>query len=377
VIGEVREKLPDLPVPPALESQQARFRFFDSFTTFLKNAARNQPLLLILDDLHAADTPSLLLLQFLARELQDAHLLVIGTYRDVEMGPQHPLAQTLGELAREYHSHSLLLHGLNEQEVARFIELSAGFVPSETVVTAVQRQTEGNPFFVTEVVHLLASADDRSAVTNPQSAIPVVIPLRVREAIGRRLLELSEECRNLLTIAAVIGREFNLNVLEAVEGRVNLGRTGERLLARLDEAVAARLLIVVPQGVGRYVFSHALIRETLYQMLSTTQRVRLHRQVGEVLEHLYGAHLEPHLAELAYHFFLAAPGGEVDKAITYAVQAGGERATTLLAYEEAVGHYERALQVLELKGPDEVHRGELLLALGDAQQLAFEADRRL
>jgi predicted ATPase len=108
-------------------------------------------------------------------------------------------------LAREYHSHSLLLHGLNEQEVARFIALSTGFVPAEAVVTAVYQQTEGNPFFVTEVVHLLASADDRSAIINPQSTIPVVIPLRVREAIGRRLLALSEECRNLLTIAAVIG----------------------------------------------------------------------------------------------------------------------------------------------------------------------------
>src|SRR5262249_15589852 len=149
------------------------------------------------------------------------------------------LAQTLGELAREHHSYSLLLRGLSEQEVARFIELSTGFVPSETLVAAVYRQTEGNPFFVTEIVPLFTSADDHSTLTTPQSALPVPVPLRVREAIGRRLLVLSEACRNLLTIAAVIGREFNLNVLEAIEGRVNLGLAGEQLLAVLDEAVAA------------------------------------------------------------------------------------------------------------------------------------------
>jgi predicted ATPase len=141
------------------------------------------------------------------------------------------------------------------------------------------------------------------------------------------------------------------------------------MLEVLDEALAARLIVAVPQSIGRYSFSHALVRETLYEALCTTQRVRLHRRIGEALEHLFGVNLEPHLAELAYHFFQAVPGGEVDKAITYAVQAG-ERATALLAYEEAVGHYERALQVLELKGPDEVQRCELLLALGDVQRKA-------
>ena len=369
VIAEVREKLPDLPVPPALEPQQARFRFFDSFTTFLKNAARTQPLLLILDDLHAADTPSLLLLRFLAQELRDAYLLVIGTYRDVEMGPQHPLMRTLGELAREHQSHSLLLRGLSEPEVARFIELSTGVVPSETVVAAVYKQTEGNPFFVTELVRLFASADDRAALTNLQSAILIAVPLRVREAISHRLLALSQECRDLLTVAAVIGREVTVHMLEAIEESVSLGLTGEPLLAVLDEAVAAHLLMVVPQGVGRYIFSHALIRETLYEMLSTPRRVRLHRQIGETLERVFRMDLEHHLAELAYHFFQAAPGGDVDKAITYTVQAG-ERATALLAYEEAVGHYEHALQLLELTGPHEVRHCELLLALGDAQRWA-------
>ncbi len=159
-----------------------------------------------------------------------------------------------------------------------------------------------------------------------------------------------------------MGREFNLNVLEPL-GEVS----GDHLLEILEEAVAARVITEVPRLIGHYSFSHALIRETLYDELSTTRRVRLHRRIGEALEQLYGQTKGPHLAELAYHFFQAAPGGDIDKAIHYAVSAA-ERATSLLAYEEAAGHYERALEALELKEHgDEEQRGDLLLALGDAQ----------
>jgi predicted ATPase len=155
VVSEIRERVPDLPSPPSLEPEQARFRLFDSVTTFLKNASRLQPLVIILDDLHWADKPSLLLLQFLARELKDASILVVGTYRDIELGRQHPLSQTLGELSRQGLSARIILRRLTEPDVARFIEMTAGIRPSDKLVRTVYEQTEGNPFFLGEIVRLL------------------------------------------------------------------------------------------------------------------------------------------------------------------------------------------------------------------------------
>jgi class 3 adenylate cyclase len=375
VVSEVREALPGLPTPPALEPEQARFRLFDSITTFLKNAAKRQTIVLILDDLHWADKPSLLLLQFLARELRGARLMVLGNYRDVELRRQHPLAQTLGELSREGLSHRILLRGLTERDVARFIEITAGVSPPQALTSGVYRETEGNPFFVNEIVRLLV-ADGRLARPEEVKSWSVTIPQGVREVVGRRLDHLSEECNRVLTVASVIGRDFGLDALERVILRQAEDERlkGDRLLEVLEEAVGARVLIEVPRAVGRYSFSHALMRETLYEELSTTRRVRLHRQIGEVLEGLYGANLEPHLAELAYHFSEGAQAGDVDKAIGYAARAA-ERATALLAYEEAVGHYRRALQAREVKEePDEEQRCELLLALGEAQNRAGDRD---
>jgi len=376
VVSEVRERLPGLPTPPALEPEQARFRLFDSITTFLKNAGNRQPLVLILDDLHWADKPSLLLLQFLARELRGGRLLVLGTYRDVEVRRQHPLGQTLGELARQQLSQRILLRGLTERDVARFIELTAGIAPPQALVDAVYRETEGNPFFVNEIVRLLV-ADGRLERPEEVKSWSVTIPQSVREVVGRRLDHLSEGCNRVLTIASVIGREFGLDALERVILRQPQDERlkGDRLLEALEEAVAARVVTEVPRAVGRYSFSHALIWETLYEELTTTRRVRLHRRIGEVLEGLYGAHPEPHVAELAHHFFEAAPGGDVAKAIDYARRAG-DRAAALLAHEEAAEHYGLALQALELRDkPDDRLRCELLLALGEAQRKAGEPEK--
>jgi class 3 adenylate cyclase len=369
VVSEVRERLPGLPTPPTLEPEQARFRLFDSITTFLRNAGNRQPVVLVLDDLHWADKPSLLLLQFLARELRGARLMVLSTYRDVELRRQHPLSQTLGELAREQLSQRILLRGLSERDVARFIELTAGRGPPEALVDAVYRETEGNPFFVNEIVRLLV-ADGRLERPEEVKSWSITIPQGVREVVGRRLDHLSEGCNRALTVASVIGREFGLDALERVSDV-----TGDRLLEALEEAIGARVVNEVPRAVGRYSFSHALIWETLYEELTTTRRVRLHRQIGEVLEDLHGDNLEPHLPELAYHFSEGAQAGDVDKAIDYATRAA-ERAMSLTAYEDAVGHYEMALQALEVKDrPDEAQRCELLLALGHALWSAGDPEK--
>ena len=357
VVSEVKERLPGLPAPPQLEPDQARFRLFDSITTFLKNASKGAPLMVVLDDMHWADKPSLLLLQFLAKELRGSRLLVLGTYRDVELRRQHPLAQTLGELNRENLSQRVLLRGLTEHDVRRFVEVTAGTTPSEALVQAVYRETEGNPFFVNEIVRLLV-ADGRLEKAEGVKDWSVTIPQSVREVVGRRLDHLSDECNKVLTIGAVIGREFGIKLLEKV-AEVK----GDRLLEALEEAMAARVIAELPKATDQYWFSHALIRETLYEELSTTRRVRLHRQIGEALEELDA---EGNLPQLAYHFAEAAPGGDVEKAVEYARKAG-EKAVALYAWEDAITQFERAVQVLELQTPvDDAAKCDLLLATAAA-----------
>lgn len=368
VVPELHGRLPNLPPPPPLEPAQARFRLFDSVASFLRNASKARPLVLILDDLHWADKPSLLLLQFLAYELKGASLLLVGTFRDIELGRHHPLVQTLGELARHGLSERIVLRGLTERDVARFIEMTAGLNPPEELVAAVYKETEGNPFFVNEVVRLLV-AEGRLERLDELDSLSIRIPEGVREVIGRRLDHLSEETNRVLTIASVLGREF---ILEALESLCELST--DQLLDCLEEAVAARIITEIPSVVGHYRFSHALIRETLYGELSTHRRVRLHRRISEALESLYSNELEAHLPELAFHFFQAAPGGEVDKAIHYAIRAA-KRATGLLAYEEAAIQYERALQALDLKDDREQDVCELLLDLGEAHMKAGNTDK--
>ena len=147
VVSDVRERLPGLASPPQLEPEQARFRLFDSITSFLKTASQRHPLVLVLDDLHWADQPSLLLLQFVARELGGARLLIIGTYRDMELSRQHPLAEALGELTRKRLFQRVVLRRLTQEDVGRFVEMAAGVTPPSALVTSGYTQTEGNPLF--------------------------------------------------------------------------------------------------------------------------------------------------------------------------------------------------------------------------------------
>ena len=361
VVSEVRQQLPGLPVPPKLEPDQARFRLFDSITSFIRNASNQSPLVIILDDLHWADKPSLLLLQFLARELSTSRILLVGTYRDVEVGRQHPLEQTLAELARSQRADRVLLRGLTEDDVARFLSLSAGRTPPEALVEAVYRETEGNPFFVHEVVRLLQT-DGRLDRPDEVASWSVEIPQGVRQVIGRRLDALGPACNEVLTVASVIGREFELRVLAA-----SAERSEDETLELLEAAEDARVILAVDGTPGSWRFSHALVRETLYEEVRTTRRVRMHRRIADVLEERHAGRLEPHLAELAYHYCEAASGGDVAKAVDYAQQAAW-RALASLAYEEAANHFDRALLALEAaEQPDPTLRCELLLSKGDAE----------
>jgi DNA-binding SARP family transcriptional activator len=355
---ELRDLLADLPSAPPFESEGARFRLFDSMTAFLKRAAAGRPLVLVLDDLHAADEPSLLLLQFVARELGESRLLIVGAYRDVDPTLSDPLTTTLTELAREPVTRTLALAGLGEADVARFIELAAPGASAAELGPAVKAGTDGNPLFVGEIVRLLA---EEGRLDEPTTA-PLAIPQSVREVIGRRLRHLSDECNRLLTLASVLGREFDLDALAGASG---LQRGA--ILEVLDDGIEGRVVSEVPGAIGRMRFAHALIRDTAYHRLSRSRRVQLHRQVGEALELLYSSDPDSHLAELAHHFFESAAGGTGQKAVDYARRAGS-RAVALLAYEEAARLYQMALEALGAHAAATAPlRCELLLALADAQ----------
>jgi DNA-binding SARP family transcriptional activator len=356
ILPELRRHLPDPPEPLPLESEGARFRLFDATAEFLRNASTGRPIVLLLDDLHAADEPSLLLLRFLSRELGSTRMLVIGTYRDVDPVPGQPLTETLGEVAREPVTRRLPIGGLSEREVGEYVEMTASEIASPELVAALTEGTEGNPLFLGEIVRLLAVEGARA---EPSAGVRLAIPQTVRDVIARRLGHLSQECHRLLVVASVLGREFGLDTLARLDGV-----SEDELLDPLDEAIAARVVSDVPGVPGRLRFAHVLIRDTLYEGLGTARRVRLHGLAVDALEALYGEDPGPHLAELAHH---CIAGSDFDKGLGYA-QRAGDRALSLLAYEEAARQYGMALEALDLADPrDERKRCELLLSLGEAR----------
>jgi DNA-binding winged helix-turn-helix (wHTH) protein/tetratricopeptide (TPR) repeat protein len=376
IVPALRERLPDLPESPPLHEEQARFRLFDSITSYFKNAAASEPHLLVIDDLHWADRASLLLIEFLANELHSSRLLVLGNYRVDEVHAEHPLIGTLGKVIRCADCDRVFLQGLARDEVERFIALSGGVEPPPPLVDAVLEKTEGNPFLIIEIVRLLEE-EERLGAPPAAGAWEIALPRGVREVINRRLRHLSPEARQVLGVGAVIGREFECEVLE----RVWDGTSGPAS-AWLEEAVRAGIIAEVPRTAGRHRFTHGLIRETLYEEMSSERRILLHRRVGEALEAVHAPNPAPHMSELAVHFFKAAQGGDVEKAIDYATRAG-ERASAQMAYEEATRFFERALETLDLRvTATERQRCELLLAVGDSAvrktfQQAAEIARRL
>lgn len=352
LLPELHELFADLPEPPPQDSEGARFRLFEAAAAFLNAAAESRPLVLVLDDLHAADEPSLLLLRFLAREIGASPLLVVCALRDVDPTLSQPLTVTLAELAREPHTERIGLGGLGEEEVGEYIQLATGMRSQLGLVRAIREETEGNPLFVAEVVQLL-DADGQIGEHDAHLRIPP----GVRAVIGQRVGRLSEPCREVLVSASVLGREFGLDSLAELTG---LPR--DRLLGLLDEAVGERVVGDVPGVAGRLRFGHALIRDTLYDDLPMAKRLQLHERAAAALEAVYATDLDPHLAELAHHY---AEASVAPKAAEYARRAG-DRAVSLLAYEEAVRQYETALALEQDAGS----RCDLLLALGDAQARA-------
>jgi tetratricopeptide (TPR) repeat protein len=322
-------------------------------TAFLRNCASSTPVAIFLDDLHAADEPSLLLLRFIVGQLGGSRILIVGSCRDNQIAPR--LAAALAELTRESATRRITLRGLSATETSRLLEATTGRPPADELAARVHAETDGNPFFATEIGRLLESED-----SGGQADTTLPIPQTVMEAVARRLERQSESCREMLTFASVVGREFDPAVVEAVSGGGE-----DEVYAALEEAASARLLAGLPNAPGRLRFSHILIRDALYESIPPPRRTRLHRAIGAALETLYSENPEPHLAEVARHF-LAGGAPVRGKAIEYA-QRAGDRAASQLAHEEPVRHYKSALDVLDAAGAGDADTTcALLLSLGES-----------
>jgi DNA-binding CsgD family transcriptional regulator len=361
LVREVRTRLPRLPDREALGAEEERYRLFESVTEFLLRCAEPQGLLLALDDLHWADQSTLLLLHHLARRLGGSPLLLLGAYRTVDLDRTHPLSAMLAELSRERLYQRQLLAPLSAVDVRELMRALQGRPPAPEVVEAIYRETEGNAFFVEEVVRQL-QAEGRD-LADPQAAIADwAIPEGIRQVIGRRLAHLSPSANDLIRAAAVLGDAFPIDLLGQVSGLGEAPPPGSgSLVEALEEVLRSGL--VKEDGSG-YRFSHALVRQSVYAELSPLRRQQLHRRAGEAIEQLRSRDLDGHASELAHHFFQAAPAGVGEHAIAYATQAA-EQATQLFAYDEAVRRFTQALEVQETLQPDDrVTRCELLLQLG-------------
>lgn len=380
IVPEVFNWFPTLErAPIVMRPESARFRLFRSIGTFLENAAVDRPLVLVLEDLHRADASSLLLLEFLAQHLGLSKVLVIGTYRDEEIGRTHPLTKTLAELIREPGLLRLTLRGLNETEINELLELTFGRPPDEQTVRAIIERTEGNPMFVSEMSVLLLQADEPGDGFSDARLWrrQIRIPEGIKEAIGQRLDRISPDANKLLRYASVLGKDFSVPELRALlmadsPDGTDRNQFDSDILTMLDEATRSRLLDNLEQEGKRFQFTHSLFRDTLYQELSVLDRVRLHLLAGSAIEGLYQHELSAHHPQLAHHFLEAVPAGQAQKAVRYAEQAG-RHAAEMIAHEEAVRFFDMALQALSFfDQPDESKRFELLMARGVSERAAGE-----
>ncbi len=346
VVPEIGERLGLSEAPERTPSPQDRFRFFEGVARFVRRASEERLLLFVFDDLHWADEPSLLLLTFLVREAAAARLLLVVTYRDVELVPGSPCEQALAALARTQRvATTLELGGLDRAAIGQLVGSDLGREASDAFVDEVLERTGGNPFFA----HELARGETTGAA----------VPAGVQQVISRRMGDLPTACGALLRCAAVVGREADVPLLALA-----VDTTPAEALAALEPAERARLVRVEP-GAGRVRFAHDLIRETLLSGLAAHERTAWHARVAQALERQHGAHPDPVLSELATHHAASLPVGDPARAVHWAMQAA-EQDMRRLAFEPAAEHAALAL--------DGVDRGDASLAPARAGALDLQAE---
>jgi class 3 adenylate cyclase len=364
----LESRIPDLPAPQVSDPETERYLLFNAVTGLVGEVAETVPLCVVLDDLHWTDAQSLALLKHLLRTYEQGSLQLIATFRDSELGKDHPLTNVLTDMRRLEGVQRITLHGLGADEVAEIMTAVAGHeleADAVELATQIAQETDGNPFFVGEILRGLSESgalvfDESAKRWSIDSSGVIALPESVREVIERRIERLGEESLEALRLAAVVGREFDLELLSAV---VEMDET--HLLDELEAAVAASVLAESSSQVGRFRFAHALINQTLYDGLGATRRARMHQRVAQALEELYGADAAEHFGELALHWRLAAVSVEKAKAADYALKAG-QRALENLAPAEAA---KLLADAVELSGSaDGRERCKALIGLGEAQR---------
>lgn len=354
---ELRDDLSQVDRSPRIAAVSERFRLFDSTAQFFLRAAREAPIVMLLDDLQKADQPTLRLLTFLTGQLDQARLLVVGTARSTSLG-DHEAHERLAELSRASATRSIALHGLSVGEIARYLELRTGARAPADLVARMHEQTAGNPLFLQEILRSLRTVD-AGELTRPswESLSQVGHSRGVRGAIERHLAALTPPTRALLAAASVMGREFSVGLLTQCSDA-----PADTVVSLLSEAASAGIVHAAGSR-SQYRFTHALIRDALYEATEPLERAAQHARVGRALEArgaAYGQDAE--LAQMAEHFRMAAPTHDGGRALAYEKLAA-ERALSRLAYEEAAEHYGRALQLAEV---DAAERMQLLLGRGSA-----------
>jgi class 3 adenylate cyclase/tetratricopeptide (TPR) repeat protein len=368
LVPTLAQRVGYLPAPASADPDTERYLLLAAVVALLDAASAERAVMVVLDDLHWADKPTLQLLCRVVGHTTSTRLLVAGTYRDAELSVAHPLTEALATLRRESAVTVVPLSGLDDTGVISFVESMAGHTLDEDGVAlahSVYRETDGNPFFVAEVLRHLAETgaivqDAAGHWVAAQPRAEIALPDSVRQVVGVRVGRLGVLASKALSAAAVIGREFDLDLTAAV-AEVD----EDTLIDLLEQARAATLVREVPDVPGRYTFSHALVQHTIYQDLGGTRRARLHRQVAEELEHLVGSAPGVRAGELARHYLLASRPAEAEKALAYA-RLAGEAALEALAPDEALRWF---VQALELAGEMEpAVRIDLLIGLGTAQR---------
>jgi DNA-binding SARP family transcriptional activator len=365
-LGRLLPELAGLGEPVRADLESERFALFEAVAALFEAMTREQSAVLVLEDLHWAANPTLMLLRHLIRTERSLRTLVLCTYRETELDRGQPLAPLLADLQRDASVECLSIGGLDEHAIAALLEAVIGQPLDDhgsKLVRVLVTQTASNPFFLRELLAHLAESGER---LSPAILVEELeIPERLQNVVAQRVARLTAPAGRALSVAAVAGSTFSFVLLERVLGEQAV------VLDSLDEAVATGLLTEV--GHGDYTFAHALVRQTIYGQLGSARRMRLHRQLGEAIEAL--GNTEAHVEALAHHFAQAAADGQSAKAAHYAL-AAGRHAIARLGYEEAAAHYERGLQALTASGePQDKRRCELLLALGEARWGASELDK--
>ncbi len=345
--------------PAARAPVQPGLSLFDAITRFVRASAQRVPLLLVLDDLHWADTATLSLLGYLLDELGSARVLVLGTFRDAELEPGHPHTALLDRLERNAAFKRIALSGLLVDDVACYVnELTGQSAPPE-LARKLHERTAGNPFFVRETVRALTTD---ALAEGHLRVFEIALPESARDVIRRRVLLLPEAAQQVLQAGSVLGLRFELGLLGAM-----LELDSAALLAALDRALAARLLFRADQGVAGMAFAHAVVRDTVYDDLPSTRKCELHLRAGEALEQ-QRSHRPASAAEIALHYYRALPHGDGNKAFEHGKRAA-EQAAAAGEHELAADFYRRAYEGLSfVQGADANRSAEVMLGLGRAHR---------